>query len=243
MRMADSPAPEAILTQLILAALLTLVAEAVEVRALACTARHRMSDALHDDEPMEDVEPDEARRAHVGQRHAQKVLEPHRARQVEARARRVLVVAERGLLEHRLGQHEQVLQVDLELGKHEQVLLRVAYLREYVLEFVDELAGAHCGQGHFEREHANLGQAVFIVQIEQPGHEQLRLGLHVYVLIVSEAFVQLQVHVLNAELDLGDLDLIEYVHCVEVVVPKSLYHVPQVDQVNCFEIVRFNSIV
>jgi hypothetical protein len=132
MRVADSSAPEAILTQLILATLLALVAEAVEVRALACATRHRMSNVLHDGEAVEDVEPYEAGRTDVRERHAEEVLQPHYASQVEARLRGVLVVAERGLLEHRLGQREQVLQVDLELGQDEQVPLRIAYLSEYV---------------------------------------------------------------------------------------------------------------
>lgn len=77
MRVRDATAPEAILTQLILAALLTLVAEPNEVGALARRTRHRMHDALHVYEPMEYVQPDETRRAHVRQGHAQKVLDTH----------------------------------------------------------------------------------------------------------------------------------------------------------------------
>lgn len=75
MRMRNSSAPKAILTQLILATLLTLVTETNEVGATASRARDRMHDTLHGDEAMKDVEPDEARGPDVRQSHAEKVFD------------------------------------------------------------------------------------------------------------------------------------------------------------------------
>ena len=126
MRVADTSLPEAVLAQLIALALLALVAEAVELGLVAGAARDGMLDVLDDGEAMEDVEPDEAGRARVRQRHAQEVVDGDRFAQVEARVRQARRVAERRLLEHRLGQREHVAQVRVEFAHHEYVLRRVA---------------------------------------------------------------------------------------------------------------------
>ena len=83
MRIADSAAPKAVLTQLILATLLTLVSESVKVRALTHTARDRMLHILHDGEPVKYVQPDEAGGPNVRQSHIQKVVQSYRGPQVE----------------------------------------------------------------------------------------------------------------------------------------------------------------
>ena len=80
MRVTHAAAPKAVLAQLILATLLALVPKAVEVAALAHAARDRVRHVLHDREPMEYVEPDEARRSDVRQGHAEKVVESHGTR-------------------------------------------------------------------------------------------------------------------------------------------------------------------
>ena len=135
MRVADTATPEAVLTQLILAALLTLVAKAGEVTAITATACNRMMHGLHDGEAMEDVEPDEAGRAHVRQRHVEEVLQANWTVHVETGpGRGRFVVAERGLLEHGLGQGEQVFEIDFEFRDDEQALVLVAYLCKDILK-------------------------------------------------------------------------------------------------------------
>ncbi len=82
----DTAAPEAVLTQLVLAALLALVAEAVEVGARAHRAGDWVRDVLDDGEAVEDVEPDEAGRPQVAERHVQEVVDVDGGVRVEAGA-------------------------------------------------------------------------------------------------------------------------------------------------------------
>ena len=85
MRVADSAAPKAVLTQLVLATLLTLVAESVKVRPLTHAARDRVLHILNDCEPVKYVQPDETGGPYVRQCHIQKVVQSYRSAQVETR--------------------------------------------------------------------------------------------------------------------------------------------------------------
>ena len=84
MRAGGASAPKAVLTQLVLAALLTLVSEAVEMRAFADATRHWMSNVLNNGETMKYVEPDKTGRAGVGERHAEEIVESYRHSGIEA---------------------------------------------------------------------------------------------------------------------------------------------------------------
>jgi len=75
MRMTYATAPKAILTQLIFATLLTLVPEAVEMRACTTRTCDWMCDALHNCEPMEYAEPNETGRSDVRHAHGEKVVQ------------------------------------------------------------------------------------------------------------------------------------------------------------------------
>lgn len=66
MRVADSPSPKAVLTQLIFSTFLAFVAKAIKIRALARTTFNWMSNILYNRKPMKYIEPNETRWTNVG---------------------------------------------------------------------------------------------------------------------------------------------------------------------------------